>query len=99
MEHGSLLMGFKHWTVEHGSTVPAGPIRFNAKNRLNQVRPNKIKKSFFIFNCVLFRKLVLNIIQWLHKLNGDRLMTLHLQKLIAISILFLILFYLMLLRY
>jgi hypothetical protein len=30
---------------------------------LNQVRPNKIKKIFFIFNCVLFIKLVLNIIQ------------------------------------
>ena len=44
-------------------TVPAGPVRFNAKNVLNQVQSNKIKKIFFIFNCVLFEKLVLNIIQ------------------------------------
>jgi hypothetical protein len=30
---------------------------------LNRIRSNKIKKIFFIFNCVLFEKLVLNIIQ------------------------------------
>jgi hypothetical protein len=57
-----------HETMLHCSRVaflpvPAEPFRFNAKNALNQVRPNKIKKIFFIFNCVLFIKLVLNIIQ------------------------------------
>jgi hypothetical protein len=30
---------------------------------LNRVRPIKIKKNI-IFNCVLFEKLSLNIIQW-----------------------------------
>jgi hypothetical protein len=45
------------------STVPAGPVRLNAKNALNRVRSNKIKKIFLIFNCVLFKKLMLNIIQ------------------------------------
>jgi hypothetical protein len=63
-------------------------VRFNAKNALNQVLPYKIKKIYkniyiyiyiyFIFNCVLFEKLVLNIIKLLHKLDGDRLMTPHL---------------------
>jgi len=54
-------------------------VRFNAKNALNQVLPHKIKNIYFlIFNCVLFEKLVLNIIQLLHKLDGDRLMTPHL---------------------
>jgi hypothetical protein len=57
------------WTVEHAvetfSTIPVGSVRFKA---LNQVRPNKIKKIFFIFNCVLFEELVLNIIQW-HYIN------------------------------
>jgi hypothetical protein len=77
-------------------TFMAGPVRFNAKNALNQVRLNKIKKN--IFNCILLEKLVLNIIQWLYKLDVDRLMTPHLQNLIAISILFLIIFHLMLLR-
>jgi hypothetical protein len=45
------------------STVPVGLVQFNAKNTLNRVRSNKIKKIFFIFNCVLFEKIVLNIIQ------------------------------------
>ena len=31
------------------STVPVGPVRFNAKNILNRVRSNKIKKYFLFF--------------------------------------------------
>jgi hypothetical protein len=41
---------------------------------LNRVRSKKIKKIFLIFNCVLFGKLMLNIIQWHYKLDGDSLM-------------------------
>jgi hypothetical protein len=46
----------------HDSTVPDGLVQFKAKNALNRVRPIKIKKNI-IFNCVLFEKLSLNIIQ------------------------------------
>ena len=34
---------------------PAGPVRFKTKNALNWVQPKKI--IFFIFNCVLFKKI------------------------------------------
>ena len=50
-------------------------VRFKAKNALNWVRPSKIKKYFFIFNCVFFRKTsIKHYSMTLHKLDGDRLM-------------------------
>ena len=59
----STVHGFPLMNSGACSTVPAGPVQFNAKNTLNRVRSNKIKKIFFIFNCVLLKKIVLNIIQ------------------------------------
>jgi len=44
------------------SMVPVRPVQFKAKNTLNQILSNKIQNIFFIFNCILFKKLVLNII-------------------------------------
>jgi len=58
------------------STVSARPVRFNAKNTLNRVRSNKIKKIFFIFKCVLFEKnSVKHYSMTLYKLDEARLMT------------------------
>jgi len=59
----STVHGFPLMNSGACSTVPAEPVRFNVKNTLNRVRSNKIKKIFLIFNCVLFEKIVLNIIQ------------------------------------
>jgi len=69
----STVHGFSLMNSGACSTVPTGPVWFNAKNALNRVRSNKIKKIFLIFNCVLFEKLMLNIIQWHYKLDEDRL--------------------------
>jgi len=82
MNGGSWVFFNEQWSMLHcswvssmnSSTVSAGPIRFNIKNALNRVRSNKIKNIFLIFHCVLFKKLMLNIIQWHYKLDGDRLM-------------------------
>ena len=57
----------EHW--RHFPLFRSDRVWYKAKNTLNRVRPSKIKKKFiFIFNCVLFKNLVLNIIQW-HYIN------------------------------
>jgi hypothetical protein len=51
-EHAPLFTcGFS--AMNSGAIVPAGPFRFNAKNALNQVQPNKIKK-YFLFLIVFY---------------------------------------------
>jgi len=59
-EHAPLFT----WTVEicFGRTGSGSKL----KNTLNRVQPSKIKNIFF--NCILFEKLVFNIIQW-HCIN------------------------------
>jgi hypothetical protein len=52
-----------HAQWSHAPLFRPDRVWFKAKNALNRVRPSKIKKIFFIFNYVLFKKLVLNIIQ------------------------------------
>jgi hypothetical protein len=65
----SALLTLQKWTVESVSTIH-GQSRFSTNlNVLDWVWPSKKKINFiFVFNCVLFEKLVFNIIQW-HYIN------------------------------
>jgi hypothetical protein len=65
----SALLTLQKWTVESVSTIH-GQSRFSTNlNVLDWVWPSKKKIYFiFVFNCVLFEKLVFNIIQW-HYIN------------------------------
>jgi len=65
----SALLTLQKWTMESVSTIH-GQFRFSTNlNVLDWVWPSKKKFNFiFVFNCVLFEKLVFNIIQW-HYIN------------------------------
>jgi hypothetical protein len=93
------LCGENPWTLESCSTIHVNSGAWSdSKLKIHWIGSDPAKKKF-IFNFNFIRKTsVKHYSITLHKLDRNHLMTLHLQNLITILILFLIIFYLMLLQ-